>query len=404
MQREINKIKHIAHLGRLMFFLVIGSLAAQETTEISGQIIDQFGLEVPYAAVGITKKNVGTTSTEDGNFYFRVTKNELEDSLTISSLGFSTFSIKIKDYLSRNGKQIILKEKTTELTEVVVNDVTFYVKTALKKLKENTIHKNHQLNILYRRWSVEDKVCRFFIEHSIDAIDRGPSSYIVRFSINNARKSADYRFVKNEQKIHALKYMEFNNPLRKGISIRSYKWTKIGDSTYDNEDVIIAKGVMHNKEKLWLYIGMDSYKVYKLDMEKVPDIGKALKASYVYKKDNEGQLFLSYHQREWKGAAPLPENVKRAMRNTTKKVPDYIPIAYRHEVYVLGIEKNKSLFSANESATNSDMTQYKTKYNPDFWKKLNLPPNTRFYNKNINELEEIYGVPLENQFKYANTF
>lgn len=401
---RVNKIKQIAYLGHLVMFLVIGSLAAQETTEISGKIIDQFGLEVPYAAVGITKKNIGTTSTEDGSFYFRVTKNELEDSLTVSSLGFSTFSIKIKDYLNTNGKQIRLKEKTTELNEVVVNDVTFYVKNALKKLKENTIHKNHQLNILYRRWSVEDKVCRFFIEHNINAIDRGPSSYIVRFSINNARKSADYRFVKNEQKIHALKYMEFNNPLRKGISIRAYKWTKIGDSTYDNEDVIIAKGVMSNKEKLWLYIGMDSYKVYKLDMEKVPDIGKALKASYVYKNNNKNQLYLSYHQREWEGAAPLPENVKRALKNTTKKVRDYISIAYRHEVYVLGIEENKSLFSVNKSATNLDMTQYKTKYNPEFWKKLNLPPNTRFYNKNISELVELYGVSLENQFRYSNTF
>ena len=149
---------------------------------------------------------------------------------------------------------------------------------------------------------------------------------------------------------------------------------------------------------------MDSYKVYKLDMEKVPDIGKALKASYVYKNNNKNQLYLSYHQREWEGAAPLPENVKRALKNTTKKVRDYISIAYRHEVYVLGIEENKSLFSVNKSATNLDMTQYKTKYNPEFWKKLNLPPNTRFYNKNINELEEIYGVPLENQFRYSNTF
>ena len=106
MKMDVNKIKQIAYLGHLVMFLVIDSLAAQETTEISGKIIDQFGLEVPYAAVGITKKNIGTTSTEDGSFYFRVTKNELEDSLTVSSLGFSTFSIKIKDYLSRNGKQI----------------------------------------------------------------------------------------------------------------------------------------------------------------------------------------------------------------------------------------------------------------------------------------------------------
>ena len=38
-------------------------------------------------------------TNEDGTFYFRVSKNEFEDNWTISSLGFSNFSIKIKDFL-----------------------------------------------------------------------------------------------------------------------------------------------------------------------------------------------------------------------------------------------------------------------------------------------------------------
>ena len=54
-------------------------------------------------------------------------------------------------------------------------------------------------------------ICRFLIEQNIRAIDRGPSSYLNKFSVENSRTSADYRFVKNEQKLHALKYMEYNN-------------------------------------------------------------------------------------------------------------------------------------------------------------------------------------------------
>ena len=237
---------------------------AQESTAITGKVIDQNGYEVPYAAVGILQKNMGTTSTEDGTFYFRVSKNEFEDNLTISSLGFSNFSIKIKDFLRLEKKEIVLEEQTTNLSEVVVNSISYYVKNALKKLRDNTVSKNHQLNILYRRWSVEENLCRFFIEHSINAIDRGPSSYLVRFSVNHARTSADYRFVKTEQSIHSLKYMEYNNPLRQGINLRSYKWQKKENSTYDNEDVIVAKGVIKNEETLMLYIGMDTFKIYKL--------------------------------------------------------------------------------------------------------------------------------------------
>lgn len=390
------------HYNSVLLLFNFMTAFAQESTAITGKVIDQNGYEVPYAAVGILQKNMGTTSTEDGTFYFRVSNNELEDNLTVSSLGFSNFSIKIKDFLKLEKKEIVLEEQTTNLSEVVVNSIDFYVKNALKKLRDNTVSKNHQLNILYRRWSVEDNLCRFYIEHSINAIDRGPSSYLVTFSVDHVRTSADYRFVKNEQKLHALKYMEFNNPLRKSINVKSYKWTKTGDSSYDNEDVIIAKGVIENKETLWLYIGMDSNKIYKLEMEKQPKIGKSLIATYVYKKNNKGKLFLSYHQREWKGAAAPSENVKRAMRSNGQTVPKYIPIAYRHEVYVLDIKENKKRFSIGEMMHNKDMTQYKTPYDPAYWEKLNIPPNTRFFNKNIGELVDLFGVPLENQFKYSN--
>lgn len=393
--------KYINYKYWILLFNCI-AVFAQQSTVITGKILDQNGYEIPYAAIGILNKNTGSTTTEDGAFYFRVPNNALEDTLTVSSLGFSTFSIKVNDFLKLPKKEIILEEKTTALSEVVVNSVAYYVKNALKELKSNTVSKNHQLNILYRRWSVEDRLCRFFIEHNINAIDRGPSSYLVKFSVEDVRTSADYRFIKNEQNIHALKYMVYNNPLRKGISLKAYKWDKIGDSSYDNEDIIIAKGKMGNKETIWLYIGMDSYKIYKLEMEKKPKTGKSLTATYIYKKNNKGLLYLSYHQREWQGAAPLPENIKKVLKANGKPVRKYIPIGYRHEAYVLDIEENKSRFKPVEEVENKDMTQYKKDYNASFWKKLNIPPNTRFYNKNIAELTAMYGVPIEKQFKYSN--
>jgi hypothetical protein len=297
---------------------------------------------------------------------------------------------------------IILEEKTTSLREVVVNSTSFYVRQALKKLKVNTLNKNHELDLLYRRWSVEDNVCRFLIEQNIKAIDRGPSSYLNKFFIENTRTSADYRFVKNEQKLHALKYMEYNNPLRKGLNLNSYKWETIGDSSYDDEDVMIVQGVISVEETITLYIGLDSSKIYKLEMEKKPKIGKSLKATYIYKNNKADKLYLSYHQREWKGASKLPENVRRAMISASKTPPVYIPIAYRHEVYVLNLVEDKFKFKTGESVSNLDMSNYESNYDVQFWESLSIPPETNFYRKNVEELEEIYNVPLEDQFKYAN--
>ena len=387
-----------------IFLLVFTPLTlhAQNNIPISGKVMDDKGFEIPYAAIGIVSKNIGTTSTEDGTFYFQISAAELKDTLSFSSLGFSTYKLPVSKLVQNEEMVIILEEKTTSLREVVVNSTSFYVRQALKKLKVNTLNKNHELDLLYRRWSVEDNVCRFLIEQNIKAIDRGPSSYLNKFFIENTRTSADYRFVKNEQKLHALKYMEYNNPLRKGLNLNSYIWETIGDSSYDDEDVMIVQGVISGEETITLYIGLDSSKIYKLEMEKKPKIGKSLKATYIYKNNKADKLYLSYHQREWKGASKLPENVRRAMISASKTPPVYIPIAYRHEVYVLNLVEDKSKFKTGESVSNLDMSNYESNYDVQFWESLSIPPETNFYRKNVEELEGIYNVPLEDQFKYAN--
>ena len=385
----------------LLIFMPL-TLHAQKNISLSGKVIDDKGQEVPYAAIGIVSKNIGTTSTEDGTFYFQISTAELKDTLSFSSLGFFTHKLPVSKLIQSEEVEIVLEEKTTSLSEVVVNSTSFYVRQALKNLKVNTLNKNHELDLLYRRWSVEDNICRFLIEQNIKAIDRGPSSYLNKFSIENTRTSADYRFVKNEQKLHALKYMEYNNPLRKGLNFRSYKWETIGDSSYDDEDVIIVEGVISGVETITLYIGLDSYKIYRLEMDKKPKIGKSLTATYIYKNNKANKLYLSYHQREWKGASKLSENVRRAMINASKTPPVYIPIAYRHEVYVLDLVEDKSMFQTGESVSNLDMSNYESDYDYVFWKSLSMPPETKFYRKNIEELEGIYGVSLEDQFKYTN--
>ena len=394
-------IRHLLIFLFIMIFVPL-TLHSQNYIPISGKVIDDKGHEVPFAAIGIVSKNIGTTSTEDGTFYFQISNNELKDTLSISSLGFYTYTLPISQLIQNEKMVIVLEEKTTSLNEVVVNSTSYYVKQALKKLKENTLSKNHELNLLYRRWSVEDNICRFLIEQYIKAIDRGPSSYLKKFSIENTRTSADYRFVKNEQKLHALKYMEYNNPLRKGINVKSYDWKTIGDSAYEDEDVIIFQGVISGQENIKLYIGLNSYKIYKLEMEKKPQIGKSLSATYIYKNNKDDKLYLSYHQREWKGASKLPENVRRTMISASKVPPIYIPIAYRHEVYVLELIEDKSLFNTGEFVSNLDMSSYELNYDEQFWQSLSVPPETKFYQKNVKELEGIYSVSIEDQFKYAN--
>tara|TARA_Y100000739_G_scaffold173049_1_gene150749 strand:+ start:170 stop:1354 length:1185 start_codon:yes stop_codon:yes gene_type:complete len=393
------KYIHIYYISFL--FLSVFSFS-QERILIEGSVVDESNFEIPYAAVGIIKKNLGTTSTSEGTFSFIVTTDELEDDLEISSIGFETFKINVRDFINSINKKITLEEKTTQLNEAVVYSPLFYIKNAFKKLKENTINKNHQLDILYRRWDVEENICRFFIEHFINVIDRGPSSSSIKFNVKESRNSADYRYVKNMAKVHPMQSTVWMNPIRRGTNLNSFDWKKTENTFYDGEDVMVYEG-KGNSESLKLYIGFDTGKIYRAERSWVPTVGKSQNGIWLYKKNSEGKLYLSYHQRDWKGARKLPNNVINILKSNGKSVPDFVPVEFRHEFYVIGLEENKSKFSKfQQSLETKDMALYKIPFNEFFWKNISLPPETSYFKKNIKELESLYGVPIETQFKYSN--
>ena len=105
----------------LLFSLFVTlNILSQQKIALKGIILDQDNLPIPYASIGIINKNIGTTSTEEGTFNFIVTDKEKVDYLEISSIGYQTFKIIVSDFLSQKNKTIILKEKTTELSEISI--------------------------------------------------------------------------------------------------------------------------------------------------------------------------------------------------------------------------------------------------------------------------------------------
>ncbi|MDA9874387.1 MAG: carboxypeptidase-like regulatory domain-containing protein [Flavobacteriaceae bacterium] len=394
---------HIKLICLVVVFFQPCIITAQNRISIEGVVYDEYDYPIPYASVGILKKNIGISSTEEGTFKFYISNNELSDVIEISSIGFEPFEITVQNFIALKDKTFILKEKITELNEVSIESPKNIVKNAFKKLKENTLSRKHKLGILYRRWSVEDKICRYFIEQYIDVLDRGPSSYIHAFDVLQSRTSSDYRFIKNEQDRHALQFMALNNPLRNGPSIGSYNWKKIEDTFYEGEDVLVVQGTQQNGNSITFYIGFESSKIYKIEKNTISmNVGKSLNALYIYKNNNQGKLYLSYHKRQWEGAVKTPDHVKRAMRQAGKKERKYIPISYRHEIFVLDLEDGDSKIKLENESLQQDMTLYKIPYDEQFWMNISLPPETKFYLKNINELEGLYDVPIETQFKFSN--
>jgi hypothetical protein len=55
----------------------------------------------------------------------------------------------------------------------------------------------------------------------------------------------------------------------------------------------------------------------------------------------------------------------------------------------------------NNLSVGKDIGDYNIAYQPNFWNNINLPPDSKFYKTSSKQLELLYGIPLENQFKNA---
>lgn len=90
-------------------------------TQIIGKIIDTNDKSpLAYVNIGIKEKNIGTISKEDGSFSIDIPSDYQSGILTFSIVGYYESNLSIKDLISDKSVVIQLKEKPTQLEEVVV--------------------------------------------------------------------------------------------------------------------------------------------------------------------------------------------------------------------------------------------------------------------------------------------
>ncbi len=119
----------------------------QQKTTITGQVLNEKGVPIPYAAIQIKGTAQGTVCNENGNF--KITIDDPNPILLISSVGFETVEVKPgeKKYLS-----ITLQKSIEDISEVIV---TGYQNISVEKSTGSTvtitakeIEKKGQSNIL----------------------------------------------------------------------------------------------------------------------------------------------------------------------------------------------------------------------------------------------------------------
>lgn len=121
----------------LFSVLLISFFNLWSQTRISGVLVDEKGLSVPFANVIFLNSTEGTTTTDEGKFYLRSDKEY--NSVEFSYVGYKPLVLPLKKGDNLNLK-VVLKEETESLSEVVI----YQGKTSKKN--------NPALDILRKIW------------------------------------------------------------------------------------------------------------------------------------------------------------------------------------------------------------------------------------------------------------
>lgn len=111
----------------ILFLLFSPFLFSQKT--IKGSVLNkEDGKAIEFVNIGIRAKEIGTVSNYNGEFSLQIPANNQNDTLTFTCIGFEPLHVNIADLAEKQKQDFLLKEKVTNLNEMVVKPKRFKTK------------------------------------------------------------------------------------------------------------------------------------------------------------------------------------------------------------------------------------------------------------------------------------
>ena len=152
-----------------LFFMANITHAQTSRITLRGKVIDQATKEpLAFAHIGIPKIGIGTTTSEKGEFEFKVPANVFEEELTVSFLGYKSFAKKVKHL--RNPSTIELVQTNEGLLEVEVLGsaaVENIVRKAVKRIPKNYPTNGHTNLAFYRESRTNDDSTHIYLAEGV---------------------------------------------------------------------------------------------------------------------------------------------------------------------------------------------------------------------------------------------
>lgn len=141
----------------LLLFLGCSSSFAQDVTAVSGRLLEKSdSATIPYAHIRLKRHAIGVVSNTEGYFHFSIAPQYVEDTLTISSIGFKTFEIPVKEI--RDSLICFLEKETIELRQVVITALSAreIVRKSIERIPQNYFSTSFGIEGYYLTATLED--------------------------------------------------------------------------------------------------------------------------------------------------------------------------------------------------------------------------------------------------------
>ncbi|WP_304143265.1 carboxypeptidase-like regulatory domain-containing protein [Mesoflavibacter zeaxanthinifaciens] len=190
---EFNTSKALFLLLATFLFSVSYS---QNLMEYKGVVLDQNNKkELALADVSLTNSNISTITNKEGEFSIKVPKNQLNESLIISFLGYKQQKVKLSEINNDNAK-IFLEPAATILASVDIvrpKDAYDLVKKTLSLKGENYLTENAYMTGFYRE-SIKKRNRNASLAEAIVSIEKQPYTNYKsdKITLIKSRKQTNY--------------------------------------------------------------------------------------------------------------------------------------------------------------------------------------------------------------------
>ncbi len=183
--------------------ILFSSISTFAQKDVKGKVTDFLTYaSIESASVYIQNTTIGTVTNSDGKFSLYVPKENLNDTLVVSSIGYKSFKTPISEYTSPT--DIFLEEELAALDEVVIktdtrpktgNDI---VSRALSRLSKTLPDQPYLEKGFLRHKERNKKEYKWLIESAITFYDEGYDTLgkkKLKINVDENRKSYDLRNV-----------------------------------------------------------------------------------------------------------------------------------------------------------------------------------------------------------------